>query len=73
MSKTKFFKEYIKYKPDIIEIDEDIVVEKLLNCKQNCFHSFKFDCICDKKFKDSRNRKKHLIKKFEMMDYLKNV
>ena len=67
MSKTKLFKESIIYKPDINKINEENFVDKLINCKDNCFHSMKFDCICDLKFKDMKNKEK-LIKKFEMMD-----
>ena len=29
----------------------------LINCKINCFHSFKLDCICDVQFKDIENKK----------------
>ena len=52
MSKTTFFKGYIILRTDINKIDEENVVDKLIKCKNNCFHSFKFDCICDVKFKD---------------------
>ena len=57
MSKTIFFKDYIVYKPDIIKIDEEIIVDNLINCKGNCFHSFKFLCICKVKIKNIRNKR----------------
>ena len=53
-----FFKEYIIYKPDINTIGEEIVVDKLINCKDKRFHSFKIDCICDVEFKDIRKKNK---------------
>ena len=72
MSRTIFYTEEIIYKPDFIKIDEEIVVDKLINCKDNCFHSFKFDCKCDVNLR-ILGTKKYLIKKFEMMHYLKNL
>ena len=57
MSKAIFFKQCVIYKPDIDNIDEEIVVDKLINCEDNCFHLFKFDYICDVKFKDIKNKK----------------
>ena len=48
---TVFFKEYIIYKPDINKIDEEIFVDKLINCKNNCFHTFRFELLSDVKFK----------------------
>ena len=54
---TLFFKEFIIYKPDNNKIDEKIIVDKLINCEINCFHTFKFECICDDKLKDIRNKK----------------
>ena len=56
MSNTIFFKEYIIYKPDINKIEDENVVDKLINCKNNCFHSFKFNCICDVEFRDIKNK-----------------
>ena len=46
------------YKPDSNEKDEEIVVDKLINCKDNCFYSFKFNCICDVKIIDNKIEKK---------------
>ena len=57
MCKTKTFHEHTVYKPHNNKIDEENIVDKLMNCKDNCFHSFNFDCICDVKFKDIRNEK----------------
>ena len=66
MSNTIFSKEYIIYKPDINKRDEEIIVDKLINFKDNGFHSFNFKIICDVKFMDIRNKK--IFNKFEMMD-----
>ena len=57
MSKTMFFKEYIVFQPDINKIEEEIIIYKVINCKDNCFQSFEFDCICDVKFRDFKNKK----------------
>ena len=57
MSNTLFLKEYIIYKPDINKIDEEIV-DKLITCKDNYFQSFNFSCICDVKFKDTKNEER---------------
>ena len=54
MSNTIFFKEFINYKPDTNKIDEEIIVDKLKKCKDKCFHSIKFNCICDVKFEDNK-------------------
>ena len=43
MSKTINFKKYIVYKPDSNKIDEEIIVDKLINFNEKCFHSFIFD------------------------------
>ena len=66
MSKTINFKEYKVYKPDCSKKDEEIFVDKLIKCKDNCFQSFKFDGICDVNFKDIK--KKILLKNFKIMD-----
>ena len=29
----------------------------MINCENNCFQTFKFQCICDVKFKDIKNKK----------------
>ena len=67
MSKTIFFKEYTIYKPDFNQMNEEIIVDKLIKCKDKCFHSFEFDCICDVQFKGIKN-KKTINKKIEMLD-----
>ena len=56
MSNIIFLKEYIIYKPDINKIDEQTVVDKLISCKEICFHSFKCNCTCDVKYKDTKNK-----------------
>ena len=39
------------------KIDEEIFVAKLINCENNCFHTFKFELISDVKFKDIKSKK----------------
>ena len=56
MSKTIFFREFIVYKPDNINIEDGIIVDKVINCNDNRFRSFKFDCICDVEFKDIKDK-----------------
>ena len=67
MSKTILFKKYFIYKPDFIKIDEKVIVDKMINCKDFCSNSFRILCLCDVKFRDTKN-KKLFNKKFEMMD-----
>ena len=57
MSKTIFIKAILIDKPDNNKIDDEIVVEKLINCKDKLFQWFEFDSICVVKFKDIQNKK----------------
>ena len=57
---TIVFKEYENYKPDINKIEEKIDVATS-NSKDNCFHSFGFNYVCDVKFSD-----------FEIIKLIKN-